>query len=94
MKEIFEILKNYMKDWKKEQTKTILKEIGAKTASTKETVDDIIKKISVMSNGLPKQQKTQLKLFLSGIDNLTYVQRQESEAKLVDMGEMRSYEKN
>lgn len=94
MKEVFEILRNYMKDWKKEQKKTALKEMGAKTLKPDKTVEDILQKMSAMSNSLPKEQKKQFKLFISGIDNLSSMQKQETEAQLVEMGEMRNYEKN
>jgi len=94
MKEVFEILRNHMKDWKKEQKKTVLKEMGAKTLKPEKTVEDILQKMSAMSNSLPKEQKKQFRLFIRGIDNLSSMQKQETEAQLVEMGEMRSYEKN
>jgi len=94
MKDLLEILRNYMKDWKKREREATLKDMGAKTMKVEDTVDAILKKMNTMSRSLPPEQKKQFKLFLGGIGYLTSMQKQETEVKLADMGEMRSYEKN
>jgi len=94
MEEIFGILRIYMKNWKTQEKKTALKDMGAKTMKVEDTVDEILKKMNVMSRSLPTEQKRQFKLFLSGIGDLASIQKQETDVKLAEMGEMRSYEKN
>ena len=94
MREVFEILKNYMKDWKKQQKQTTLREMGAKTMKLEDTVDVLFDRMKQITSKLPSEEKKDAKLILDGIRRLTSTQIEESEVKISEMGEIRSYEKN
>jgi len=94
MKAIFETLKNFMKDWKKQQQKTVLKDMGAKTMKVDDTIDTILKRMSNLAKKLPPQEKKLFQTSMAGIINLSSMQKEDVEKKLTDMGEIRSYEKN
>jgi signal transduction histidine kinase len=94
MKDIFEILRSYMREWKKLQKQTVLKEMGAKTMRPEDTVDDLFDRMKKIANKLPPGEKKDAKLALDGIRGLTSMQIEDSERMLSEMGEIRSYEKN
>ena len=87
--EIFEILRNYMKDWKKQQDKTTIKEMGAKTEKPEETLKEIYKNITKLSASLPNAQKSRLKTSLRGIMDISQMKDEQTGRKISDLGQMR-----
>lgn len=94
MKTIFETLRNYMKDWKKQEKKKALKDMGAKTMIVEDSIDTILKRMERLGKKLPPEQKKQFRISLAGLIDLTSAGKEDTEKKLADMGEIRSYEKN
>ncbi len=94
MKDILEILKNYMKEWKKQQKKTVLKEMGTPTMQADETIDILFDRMKKFTNVLPSEQKKNAKVTLAGMQKMTLMEREESDRILSEVGEIRSYEKN
>jgi len=94
MEAIFETLRNFMKDWKKQQRKTVLKDMGAKTMKVDDTIDAILKTLDNLAKKLPPQEKKQFQTSMRGLIDLSSMQTEDVEKKLLDMGEIRSYEKN
>ncbi len=92
--EIFEILRNYMKDWKKQEDKITITDMGADTDNSEETLQKIYKNITKISAGLPSEEKKALKISLNGIVNLTQMKDEQNESKVSDLGQMRDWEKN
>ena len=94
MRDIFEILRNYMKDWKKQHKQTVLKDMGAKPMEPGDTVDVLCDRIKKIASTLPSEQKKNVKLTLEGIRTLTLMEKEESARIISEIGEIRSYEKN
>lgn len=94
MTDIFEILRNYMREWKKNQKEIVLKEMGARTMKPEATIDALLERAKKFANYLPADQKKNAKLTLDGIRDLTLMEKEEAERILSEMGEIRSYEKN
>ena len=94
MSDIFKILRNHMKEWKKQQKQTFLKDMGPKPMKPEDTVDALFDRMKKISSALPDEQKKNAKLTLDGIRNLTLMEKEESDRIISEMEEMRSYEKN
>lgn len=92
--QIFDILRIYMKKFKdKEQVKT-LRGMGAPAFKPEDNVKVILKKMSFMTKYIPPKEQKQYKLYISGLDTITSIQQQNAADSIVQMGEMRNYEKN
>ena len=94
MRDTFEILRNYMKDWKKQQKQTVLKDMGANPMKPEDTVDVLFDRMKKIASTLPDEQKKNVKLTLEGIRKLTLMEKEESDRIISEIGEIRSYEKN
>ncbi len=92
--EIFEILRNYMKDWKKQEDKKTIIDMGAKTDKAGDTLQEIYKNITKISSDLPNEKKKALKTSLNGIINLNQMKDEQSESEISAHGQMRDWEKN
>ena len=58
--EIFEILREYMKDWKKQETKKTITDMGPGPETPEDTLPLIYKQITKVSASLPEEKKKQL----------------------------------
>ena len=94
MREIFEILRNYMKKWKKQQQKTTLEDMRPSPTNPDDTVDVLCSKMKKITSSLTGEQKNNAKMTLDAIQTLNQTQKEESERVLSEIGEIRSYEKN
>jgi signal transduction histidine kinase len=92
--EIFEILRHYMSDWKKEDNKKTISDMGSDSVTPEETLPLIYKQITKLSASLPEDKKKHLKTSLNGIISIAAMKDEKSEKQLLDMGQMRDWEKN
>ena len=94
MRDIFEILRNHMKDWKKKEKQTVIKEMDAKLTDPRDTVDALCDRIKKITSNLSNEKKKNVKLTLEGIRKLTWMEKEDTARIISEMEEMRSYEKN
>ncbi len=92
--EIFEILRQYMKDWKKQDDKTTITDMGSDFDTPEDTLPLIYKQITKLSASLPEDKKKQLKRSLGGIITLSTMKDEKSEKQISEMGKIRDWEKN
>ena len=94
MDEVFQILRLYMVKLKSKQSEQKNAEMGGTTKTSEGGISDIIKNIKKITKDLPAREKSQVGLALSGIGELSTMQKHETEGKILEMGQMRHYEKN
>ena len=94
MRDIFEILRNYMKNWKEEEDKKIIHDMGADTVNPENTVDEICKNITKISATLPSNQKKHIKISLDGIIALKQMTDQQHESEISELSATNDWEKN
>ena len=92
--EIFEILREYMKDWKKQETKKTITDMGPGAETPEDTLPLIYKQITKVSASLPKEKQKQLKKSLEGIVTISTMKDDQFEREISEMGKLRDWEKN
>ena len=94
MRCIFEILRRYMKNWKKQQKGDVLKGMGGKTTEGEDTIDELATKVYKGTSGLTPQQRKDIKRALDGIQKIVSMEREESSERIAEMNETKRHEKN
>ena len=95
MGDVFEMLRHYMRDWKKEQEKKELKEMGADDGEDLElTIEQVFKKMKNISRKLPKYEKDAFDRYLGGYAKTSRMRDEGRQREIAEMGEMRDWEKN
>jgi two-component sensor histidine kinase len=95
MGDVFEMLRHYMRDWKKEQERKELKEMGADDGEDLDlTIDQVLKKIKNISRKLPKDEKEEFERYFGGYTKTSRMRDEGRQREITEMGEMRDWEKN
>lgn len=94
MGEIFEILRNYVKNWKDEEDVKTIHDMGVDIDNSKNTIGEICKNITKISADLPSAQKRHLKTSIDGIIAMTQVTDQQHESEISELNATTDWEKN
>ena len=94
MRYVFEILRRYMKNWKTQQKKDALKEMGTKTTNGVDTIGALATKVHKSTRSLPQEQRKDIKRALDGIQKIATTERNESDERIAEMNETERHEEN
>ena len=95
MGDVFEMLRYYMRDWKKEEQKKELEDMGGGRVEDLDlTIDQVLTKIKNIGRKLPKFEKERFDRYLGGYAQVSRMRDEGREREIAEMGEMRDWEKN